>query len=692
MKFTFFRGIAQHVVPLTVAHRQDSSPRGIQLQKDILLFNGRQTASESAVKAFLERLDACVIHDPARLAPFNPRIVLQRNAPRHRLNTRLIQHQAAHLKLRLTVWNARHHPVRPKNGPEPPLLTRLEHEAALRTADAAFKHLPADTWYYPGALFTHHGNGGTDAGACNNSLVRAVGLITDPREPPDNGTGPHRRLHFMPLAVFVKPVNVAIPANIAGEVYCNEFPGAFPVVPVAEYGHIRVPDAARGHKSLAVARTNMPLGDAYAVTDFFVQGYSFKNECWLLDLAIVNNSILRSCLFVLLSLYRTWDDVKLLRPLHRTAHEKALVLAAFCRAARMDPDLAAEHQLHTEAFERTKLAYPSAFTLAASLTAHLPPPVALPPDPVAVPEPAPVPTATPRRLRRPPSGHADANQSTTGEPRAQRRRTATAVAPATASPVPAPPAAMPQRRAAVPQFNDTVVSQSSLVQFENRLLSSAAGLRLEDADPNSNHCGLRAILSQIPGSLLPLYITDNPPAHAGWADALTATRSMLASTLEQYLSGALPSTDDYQLHLNSQYDNIDDEAQLHARHLEGLRTDASLTLVDFRVLQVLLRPTNVRIVVHTPAMPRPLYLAESTDLAANGTDVHTSLQHQLTGAIQTATCLPTQWMALRVNDLHVCPLLVARACMPSWGPLQALCDCLSPVNVAWERAVGTGRR
>ena len=49
-------------------------------------------------------------------------------------------------------------------------------------------------------------------------------------------------------------------------------------------------------------------------------------------------------------------------------------------------------------------------------------------------------------------------------------------------------------------------------------------------------------------------------------------------------------------------------------------------------------------------------------------------------------------MALRVNDLHVCPLLVARACMPSWGPLQALCDCLSPVNVAWERAVGTGRK
>ena len=36
------------------------------------------------------------------------------------------------------------------------------------------------------------------------------------------------------------------------------------------------------------------------------------------------------------------------------------------------------------------------------------------------------------------------------------------------------------------------------------------------------------------------------------------------------------------------------------------------------MLQVL----NVRIVVHTPAMPRPLYLAESTDLAANGTDVH----------------------------------------------------------------------
>ena len=216
--FKFVRAIAQHVVPLTVVHRQDSSPRGIQLQKDILLFNGRQTASESAVKAFLVRLDACVIDAPASLAPYNPRIVLQRNAPRHRLNTRLIQHQAAHLKLRLTVWNARHHPVRPRNGPEPPPLTRLEHEAALRTADAAFKHLTADTWYFPGALFTHHGNGGTDAGACNNSLVRAVGLLTDPREPPDNGQGPHRRLQFMPLAVFIKPVNVAIPANIAGAV------------------------------------------------------------------------------------------------------------------------------------------------------------------------------------------------------------------------------------------------------------------------------------------------------------------------------------------------------------------------------------------------------------------------------------------------------------------------------------------
>ncbi|EFJ39806.1 hypothetical protein VOLCADRAFT_100523 [Volvox carteri f. nagariensis] len=107
-----------------------------------------------------------------------------------------------------------------------------------------------------------------------------------------------------------------------------------------------------------------------AVTDYFVQGRSFKDECWLVDLAVPPNGIKRATLYVLLTRFKTLDHVRLLRPLYTTPHERKRIIKQFLSATNLEPDLAANLRLLKQAARETEQRYTADFQHARQLEAR----------------------------------------------------------------------------------------------------------------------------------------------------------------------------------------------------------------------------------------------------------------------------------------------------------------------------------
>ena len=205
--YTLYRAV-EDVFLLKTQQRQDDTPSGRELTSLSQTFNGQRVATDADIAQFVDRLNGQVVPDLADLAERNPRVVVQRNAPRHILNTRLLQMAAQRAHKRLVVWNAVHLPVRNKDQAEATPLTPLDQMQALLQADQLAEGLTPDTWYFEGAIYLLADttkDKGAAAGACRNNLVRAVGLVTDPREPSDNGAGPFWRLRYLPQAVLNRP-------------------------------------------------------------------------------------------------------------------------------------------------------------------------------------------------------------------------------------------------------------------------------------------------------------------------------------------------------------------------------------------------------------------------------------------------------------------------------------------------------
>ncbi|GIL91447.1 hypothetical protein Vretifemale_18999, partial [Volvox reticuliferus] len=324
----------------------DNSPSGQQLTQFATMFGGGEP-TEARMAALIDALNQRVITDLSDLTDLEPRVVLQRNEPRHVLNTRLLMLQARRKGARLVSWNADHVPVRQHGTAQQPLLSHIEKAVAMRVKDAAFDHTTADTWYYEGARYTLLDTVAADAGACHNNEVEACGLLTDSREPPDDGHGPYWRLHYLPAAVMVRPIKGHAPNTVLADLadFASKG-GAFTVVPrPSPAANITVPAVDTGTATKNVRRINVPLGDYYAVTDYFVQGRSFKEECWVADLSVPPGGLKRATVYVLLTRYKTLNHIRLLRPLSTTPDERKRVVQQFLAATKLDPDLAAELRL-----------------------------------------------------------------------------------------------------------------------------------------------------------------------------------------------------------------------------------------------------------------------------------------------------------------------------------------------------------
>ncbi|EFJ39723.1 hypothetical protein VOLCADRAFT_100609 [Volvox carteri f. nagariensis] len=369
--FRVYRSLAKTVFLLEKQQRQDSSPSGRRLTEYASMFGG-EPATEQRIAEMVDDLNSRAIVDLADLAHLEPRVVLQRNEPHHTLNTRLIMLEAQRKNQRLVVWNADHVPVQKRGAAAEPALTHVEKAVAMRIKDHEFGHTTADTWYYHGARYILLDTTAADAGASHNNEVEACGLLEDGREPADDGRGPYRRLKYLPAAVIVRPISGHIPGTVLQGLgdYASRG-GAFILSPRAScIAEVDMPAAGYGTITKQIRRLNVPLGDRQAVTDYFVQGRSFKDECWLVDLAVPPNGIKRATLYVLLTRFKTLDHVRLLRPLYTTPHERKRIIKQFLSATNLEPDLAANLRLLKQAARETEQRYTAEFQHARQLEAR----------------------------------------------------------------------------------------------------------------------------------------------------------------------------------------------------------------------------------------------------------------------------------------------------------------------------------
>ncbi|PNH09339.1 hypothetical protein TSOC_004038 [Tetrabaena socialis] len=331
---TLYRS-AHHIFMLEQQQLQAATPSGRLLTQLASMFSGGQVSHDS-IMLLLQRLNARVITNIAELAPRDPRAVILTNEPRHAINTSFLKQQAQHRGKRLTVFKARHERI---GGP--PLNTLGQLYAASISVEH-FEYFTPDTWYFEGAKFLVLDNEGPAVGACHNTLVEAAGMLTDPREPPDNGAGPFRRLQYPPIAIFVRPLGDAHDARVlAGLADFDRQRGAFAVVPRWTKGYDREKppremDLGTGPQTepANVKRYNVPLGDAYAVTGYYCQGASFGEDCWIAHLTHPRKA----------SSAPPLEHIRLLRPLYPPNDPLALnqAVKAFTEATALDDDLRAE--------------------------------------------------------------------------------------------------------------------------------------------------------------------------------------------------------------------------------------------------------------------------------------------------------------------------------------------------------------
>ncbi len=284
--FSLMRSLKDTVL-LQQQQRQSNDRSGKKLTRMASLYNGSHginTATKEGKAKMRKKAGKVVdlfqskaLSNLAELKDQNKtiRVVVLNNQVRHAINTTCLLMDAERLGKRVTVWNARHYLAGSKKDGPKRRLTIIENACAMLAPDKDFEHCTADTYVFEGALMTVLTTN-AEAGAARNMVVRVVGLITDPEEPEDDGSGPYRRLQHLPLGVIVEHVTGAPTIQfLKGE---KEFeglpPGAFVVKPQAAQGTstITVPDDPSNPKrTIRVKRHNVLLGDAYCVTDYFVQ-------------------------------------------------------------------------------------------------------------------------------------------------------------------------------------------------------------------------------------------------------------------------------------------------------------------------------------------------------------------------------------------------------------------------------------
>lgn len=103
-------------------------------------------------------------------------------------------------------------------------------------------------------------------------------------------------------------------------------------------------------QDITISRRGIPLAEGYVVTDFYTQGMSFKENCWVAHLNLppgggTTNATLRASMFVLLSRFASWEHVRILVPLWRsnaTQKEKDKIIDRYHNICKLPENFKAE--------------------------------------------------------------------------------------------------------------------------------------------------------------------------------------------------------------------------------------------------------------------------------------------------------------------------------------------------------------
>ena len=216
----------------------------------------------------------------------NPKIVSERNFERLLTGQRLLLARAAHLRRRVVAWRCEdfHVSGRGRNRVSKPLgpaLTETINQLqANKTGD-----MPTMQFFFEGIELSFIDTVSLATGHVHNNTCTGVGLQLDPREPPDDGKGPWRTLHYPPLAMIVRPDKVDLGHAVLGP----EWPaGCIAVVPTTTSFTLQLPKGTilgpgeEAVRRVTIHRSGFALDNVYSVTDYWTQVGNPQASLWLL--------------------------------------------------------------------------------------------------------------------------------------------------------------------------------------------------------------------------------------------------------------------------------------------------------------------------------------------------------------------------------------------------------------------------
>lgn len=277
----------------------------------------------------------------------NPHVVILRHTAGVFINRQLLLRRAATTRQQVLYWlchdklsdaNAQGTDV-PRHPSSTRISTLLRNFPADKTGD-----LNTVQFFFKGMEYVFIDNNLPNLGRVRNKRCEGQALFLHPREPPIPPDAPLHQLHYPPQAIFVKPEGTKL-----GDIVGHPCPtDCIPVGSKKTTFTVTLPfKITIGDKKVTkvhVHRLGLPLGDAYAVTDYFCQGMSFKEDLWLSHLVPpAVGKFERASPYVIITRHASMDRFHGLTPLWHTTAERELVIDKFYQAARsIDPDLVRE--------------------------------------------------------------------------------------------------------------------------------------------------------------------------------------------------------------------------------------------------------------------------------------------------------------------------------------------------------------